>query len=61
MQRKLTKIVVKNGLPATPNELWEIVQDIWTNVPIDFIQRLYEGMPKRMKVVIKRRGGNTRF
>ncbi|KAF9084028.1 hypothetical protein BGX29_002773 [Mortierella sp. GBA35] len=61
MKRELAKIVVKNGVPATLDELREIVQGLWVNLPRDFIQRLYDGMLKRMKEVIKRRGGNSKY
>src|SRR4051812_9323141 len=28
--------------PETLEDLWERVQAIWTNIPIDFLERLYE-------------------
>jgi transposase len=37
-------------------ELWERVQKIWVELPEDFIHRLYESLPDRMKAVYKSRG-----
>lgn len=45
----------------TLKELWERVQDIWDNIPIDFIQELYESMPKRMRDIIKAKGGAINY
>jgi transposase len=42
--------------PESKNDLWNRVQKIWTALPQDFIHRLYESLPKRMKAVYKSRG-----
>lgn len=44
-------------LPGTLEELWQRVQDIWTDVPIEYIQNLYESMPMRMADVYRNGGG----
>jgi hypothetical protein len=47
--------------PDNLEDLWERVQEIWTNIPNDFLQKLYESMPKRLEEVIKHKGGNTKY
>jgi transposase len=47
--------------PRTLDELWERVQDIWTTIPIETIHNLYASLPRRMQMVYKNRGGNTRY
>jgi len=44
--------------PEDENELWERVQDIWINIPIDFLHSLYESMPQKMRAVIECGGGH---
>ena len=47
--------------PQNMNELWERVQDIWTSIPLDFLQGLYESMPRRMRDLLRNRGGNIGY
>jgi transposase/RNAse (barnase) inhibitor barstar len=47
--------------PRTLDELWERVQEVWTNIPISYIQKLYESMPRRMEEVVRNRGGCTKY
>jgi transposase len=42
--------------PKCLDELWERVQDVWENVPDNFIQSLYSSMPRRMRVLYEHRG-----
>jgi hypothetical protein len=42
-------------------DLWEPVQEIWTELPDGFLQKLYESMPKRLEKVTKNKGGNTKY
>jgi hypothetical protein len=41
--------------PKCLDELWERVQDVWENVPDNFIQSLYTRMPRRMRVLYEHR------
>jgi transposase len=47
--------------PRNLDELWERVQEVWTNIPISYIQKLYESMPRRMEEVVRSRGGHTKY
>lgn len=48
-----------NTHPKTLDELWERVQDIWTNISQKDLEALYESLPGRMKEVIKSKGDHT--
>lgn len=47
--------------PTSVHELWLIVLEEWELIPTDYIQKLYESMPKRVEAVLKARGGNTKY
>lgn len=47
--------------PKNMNELWEQVQDIWTNIPSEFLQNLYESMPERMRALYNSKGGHIKY
>jgi transposase len=47
--------------PRNIDELWERVQDIWTEIPIDFLQDLYRSMPKRIREVYRSKGDTTKY
>jgi hypothetical protein len=42
-------------------ELWDRIQEIWTDIPINYLQELYESMPRRMKEVYRNHGGLTKY
>lgn len=50
-----------NDTPGSIEELWERIQDIWTNTDIDFLHELYESMPRRIRMLYKNKGGYTDY
>src|SRR5689334_6120542 len=46
--------------PKNLDDLWERVQDVWTSIPIEFIQGLYSSMPERMRKLYKCKGDNIK-
>lgn len=58
MQRRLYEC---DTPPESMQELWEKVQDIWVEIPTDYIRRLYESLPDRIKAVYKSRGGHCHY
>ncbi|GFW81315.1 integrase catalytic domain-containing protein [Trichonephila clavipes] len=42
---------------ATPDQLWQRVKAIWSAVPQEHIQRLFEAIPRRVAAVISNNGG----
>ena len=41
--------------------LEEAIRDIWTEIAVEFLQNLYESIPKRIKQVIKAEGNITNY
>lgn len=48
-------------VPETLDELWERVQTIWTELPKNYLPHLYESMPKRIKALLRSRGGPIKY
>ena len=47
--------------PVNMQQLWEVLQDIWRNIPVDFIQKLYDSFPRRVNEVCKAKGFHTKY
>jgi hypothetical protein len=47
--------------PTDMDELWERVQDIWTHIPLEFIQELYRSIPRRVEQLYRRRGKHSDY
>lgn len=56
-----TQIGRREKKPSSIHELWNIVLEEWELIPQDFIQKLYESMPKRVEAVFQAKGGNTKY
>ena len=39
----------------------KIVQKVWNNITPDYVQSLYESMPRRMQAVFDAEGGYTKY
>jgi hypothetical protein len=53
-----------NKYPTPPkgvHELWERVVEEWNEIPAETCQRLIESMPRRIKAVIRAKGGHTDY
>lgn len=59
---RLKKQIYKYPTPATGMiELWERIETEWENMDKEYIQNLFESMPRRMKAVIKAKGLWTKY
>ena len=47
--------------PQDLDQLWSRVQDIWTSLPSEYLQNLYESMPRRMRALLRSRGGQIKY
>lgn len=47
--------------PRNIDDLWDRVQDVWNDIPIEFIQRLYDTMPERVKELYACKGNAINF
>lgn len=51
----------RNPSPSSLEELETAVLEEWDNIPQDFIENLFKSMERRLRDVIRARGGNTRY
>ena len=56
-----TKTGSREPRPTSCFNLWDIVSEEWDLIPNSFIENLYQSMPKRVKAVLKAKGGYTRY
>jgi hypothetical protein len=47
--------------PKSKNNLWEILQEEWSNIPAEFCQKLVKSMVERVKDLSKMKGSYTRW
>ncbi|GJE89171.1 hypothetical protein PsYK624_052660 [Phanerochaete sordida] len=47
--------------PATKDQLWEALQEEWYGIDPMFVQKLYEGMQKRVMLVAQKKGWNIPY
>ena len=45
---------------TSKNNLWKILSDCWSNIKAPVLQTLIKSIPKRVKAVLKARGGHTK-
>jgi hypothetical protein len=55
------RINCRSKPPTSIEELWDIVQDEWNKIPVEFCQKLICSMPERVKDLRKAKGGFTRW
>ena len=55
------RLRVQNVPPATPDELFAVLQEDWETIPRQTIQHLIASMPRRCRAVIQVNGGHTRY
>jgi hypothetical protein len=49
------------SLPKSRENLWEILQEEWSNIEINKYQNLVDSMSRRISAVIKSKGYPTRY
>ena len=47
--------------PKTVDELWHTCEEEFRKIPQDFIETLYESIPRRLNEVLRRNGKNTKY
>lgn len=43
-----------------PQDLWLVLQEVWNNLPVKFLQKLCTSVPRRIDAVLKAKGGHTK-
>jgi transposase len=51
----------RNPLPKNKEELWLALKEEWDNIDQQFIDRLYDSLPNRVRDLLKANGGETRY
>lgn len=47
--------------PKDMDELWKRLEDEWVTIPLEYFQKLYKSMPRRVAECIRLKGGRTRY
>jgi len=47
--------------PSSFNHLFEVVVEEWQSIPSRVLENMIESMPRRVNMVIKNRGGSTKY
>ncbi len=47
--------------PTNLQQLHDVIMSIWTKISEEYFQHLVESMPRRIKAVLKAKGGPTRY
>jgi transposase len=58
---ELGRRVKKNHRATNENQLWEVLQEEWKNIPEEVCRKLVRSMPNRCAQVIESHGGATDF
>jgi transposase len=48
-------------LPKYTEELWLVLQDVWANLPAEFLQKQSASELRRFDAVLKAKGGHTKY
>ncbi|KAJ3992047.1 hypothetical protein F5050DRAFT_1801908 [Lentinula boryana] len=56
-----TQIRRRSPLPNSVDQLWVALQEEWSRIPIEYINKLYDSLPRRVSDVIAANGGATRY
>ena len=52
---------LRNVVVAYADKYWKEIQNVWYNIPKEYIHGLYESLPSRITAITRARGGATKF
>jgi hypothetical protein len=52
---------VKNRVPNTEEDLFQVLEEAWNNLPVDLLTSLADSMPRRVRAVIENGGFATTY
>lgn len=55
------KLHIPERLGKSKQEAWEDIKDTWSQIPSDYVMKLFESIPRRLQEVIDAKGGNTSY
>lgn len=47
--------------PTNLNELWEVLQEEWYSIDVQYIRNLYMSMPRRVAAILEAKGSYTKY
>ncbi|CAG8850082.1 42472_t:CDS:2, partial [Gigaspora margarita] len=59
VKRKKPVLTERTRRISKPDELWEVIQKVWVDMDIEYLNKLIESMPQRVMDVFNARGGYT--
>ena len=57
----LMKRKISRENPTNINEIKKICKSVWSRLTLDYLDKLFESMPRRMELVIKADGGSIKY
>lgn len=51
----------KNRVPNTEEELFQLLEEAWNNLPVELLTNLVDSMPRRVAAVIEKKGYATKY
>ena len=55
------KLALDRSQPKNADDMWAKFERVWDAIPTNFCEELINSMPKRVKALIKARGGHTKY
>jgi len=55
------QVGARENRPTSIHELWEAILVEWERVPLDFVRKLIESMPRCVAAVLEAKGGQTKY
>ena len=47
--------------PTTAEVLWDVLRDVWNNIPSNFLLKLQDSIPHRINAALKDKGSHTKY
>lgn len=51
----------RDHLPTSEDELWEVLQEEWAKLDIEYVRKLYMSMPRQVACLKDAKGGYTKY
>ena len=55
------KLKVKDRNPVNVNDLWQYCQEEFDNISDEYVKKLYNSLPQRVKCVVTAKGGSSKY
>ena len=54
-------VCARDQKPKNQDEMWDVLQEEWNQVPLDYITKLFESMPCRVAALKGAKGWYTKY